>query len=107
MAEFFEKKATEGRSTEIEWFLSPSGPFHFTMVKGDYEFLHELMDTDEFLALQSKGSLLLDDYHYYLYGTGDRAGIVGSTISSTRHERLRALAHCRARRGNRVERGAS
>ena len=70
--EFWAKKATDGLCTEVEYFVSSSAPVSFAMVKGEFEFLRDLMGTDEFTNLVSKGTLLLNDWHYYLYYTGDR-----------------------------------
>jgi hypothetical protein len=70
--EFFEKRATEGKSLPMEWFFGPGRPF-FAMVKGDYDYLTELIGSEDFLRLWSKGEFLLADLHYNLYRTGGRA----------------------------------
>lgn len=71
--EFWEKKATDGHSLELQWFLSNSAPVHFTMVRGEFAYMQQLLDDDEYQRIAAKASLLLEGFHYYLYRTDSGA----------------------------------
>jgi hypothetical protein len=71
--EYWEKQATEGHCTKLEWFLGLGAPFRFTMVKGDYDFLVATMVSDDFIGMMNRGYTLLDGFAHYLFFTDDLA----------------------------------
>lgn len=52
--------------------FSPSVPFNFATVRGSLVSILEIIASDEFRALAANGSVLLEDWHYYTYVTGEQ-----------------------------------
>jgi hypothetical protein len=86
-SDFFAKLAAEGKCSELEGFFSPSAPFNFAIVRGQLVSILEILDSEEFRKLATKGMFLLEDWHYYTCVTGeqtqpfiDRYATVGSEL---------------------------
>lgn len=69
-AEFWGKKAADGKCTEPEMFLSTTGR-SIWFVKGEREVLEEISYSDEGLALLAKGELYLADFTNEILMAGD------------------------------------
>jgi hypothetical protein len=70
--EFWGKRASEGKCSEPELFFSDRGT-GLWMVKGDWDTLKQIHDTDEGRQLTLKGGLLLEGFCLDFFYAGDDA----------------------------------
>ena len=71
-SEFWGKHLEEGRIDDFAWFLGSEG-ISYQVIRGDEASLREIGQTPEALLLGAKSSLLMTDYGYGLFATGDAA----------------------------------
>ena len=86
VTEHFTKLADEGRCTPMEVFMSGSAPFDMAIVKGEHMALFELAHTEEFAVLADKGMMLLANFRYWFYETGDALGLVATEYIEAANE---------------------
>jgi hypothetical protein len=70
--EFFGKLAADGKITEPEWYFGTFGP-NFFIIRGEEEVLREIEAMPENVKLTAKSVLVLEDFSYGFYSTGDGA----------------------------------
>jgi len=70
--DYWGKLAADGKCTFPELFFGPTGA-GIWMVKGELETLEEMKRTPQIQELLHKGGLLLADFGYELYVTGESA----------------------------------
>lgn len=62
VADFWAKRAEEGRSSTPDMFLSPGTGHGIWFVKGDRSDLEEVMESPEGMLMLAKGDILLEDF---------------------------------------------
>jgi hypothetical protein len=72
VAEFWGKKAAEGKCTVPEMFFSDRGRGMW-IVNGDRDVLQQIEDTDEARLLTMKGELLLEEFSLDFFYAGEAA----------------------------------
>lgn len=69
---FFDKARTDGRITDYMWFTSGQGNRgDYVILRGDTEKLVAFAADPEFQTLSMRSSLILPDFEWGFYGTGD------------------------------------
>lgn len=84
--QYWTERADEGLCTPLENFMSGSAPFNIGIVRGEHATLFELAHTEAFQKLTDKGMLLLSDYHYWFYETGEGLGRVATAYMEAANE---------------------
>ena len=83
--EFYGKLLEEGRIDDMSWFLGAEGTTYW-IIRGDEASLREIGQTPEALLLGAKCSLVLTDYGYGLFATGDAAEAMMGLFEQTAKE---------------------
>ena len=83
--EFWGKLLEEGSIDDMSWFLGGDGT-SYHIIRGDEASLREVGMTPEALLLGAKCSLLLTDYGYGLFATGDAAEAMMGVYEQTAKE---------------------
>jgi hypothetical protein len=68
---FFGKLAADDKTSEPMLLMSTTGK-SMMIVHGEREFLHELIHTDDFLAMYMKASFAVPDIGYDIWGFGEQ-----------------------------------
>ena len=84
-SEFWGKLLEEGSIDDMSWFLGGDGT-SYHIIRGDEASLREVGMTPEALLLGAKCSLLLTDYGYGLFATGDAAEAMMGVYEQTAKE---------------------
>ena len=68
---FFGKLAADDKTSEPMLYMSPASG-SMMIIHGDGEFLHELIHTDDFMAMFMKASFSVPDIEYEIWDLGER-----------------------------------
>jgi len=80
---FVDRLVAEGRTTDFAWYLSAHSGDGFSVARGEMEQLMANTADQEFLALITRASLILTDYSWGFYATGDSVEPMANLLEQT------------------------
>jgi hypothetical protein len=83
--ELYGRLIAEGRIDDAAWYLATEGPSYY-VVRGDETALRELESMPETLMLTAKSGMILSDFGYGVFATGDSADAMFGLYEHTARE---------------------